>query len=212
MLLPLFRHVIGNVLSPAGKRARLSILIYHHVLEQPDPVFPEDLDGAGFDLQMRTLAQCCNVLPLSEAAERLAHGALPARAACVTFDDGYENNVSVALPIAENTSEKPESQGQTVVAIAPNKTMYVNARPVLESELGLRVTELLELCQRIQAILPSFVFVESEVGKDPDKRDYIVSNEKVEATGFQPAFPLDDGIRELVKGFTMLRARRYANA
>jgi peptidoglycan/xylan/chitin deacetylase (PgdA/CDA1 family) len=99
VLLPLFRHVVGNVLSPAGKRARLSILIYHHVLEQPDPIFPEDLDGAGFDQHMRTLAQCCNVLPLSEAAERLARGDLPARAACVTFDDGYENNVSVALPI-----------------------------------------------------------------------------------------------------------------
>lgn len=104
MLLPVFRHLIGNILSPAGGRARLSILIYHHVLAQRDPVFPEDLDSADFELQMRTLAQCCNVLPLSEAVERLARGDLPARAACVTFDDGYENNVSVALPVLQRQS------------------------------------------------------------------------------------------------------------
>lgn len=101
VFLPLFRHVIGNVLSPAGKYARLSILIYHHVLHEPDPVFPEDLDGEAFDRHMRTLAQCCNILPLSEAAARLQKGSLPARAACITFDDGYENNVSVALPILQ---------------------------------------------------------------------------------------------------------------
>jgi nucleoside-diphosphate-sugar epimerase len=69
----------------------------------------------------------------------------------------------------------------------------------------------LELCQRIQQHVPSFVFVESAIGADPDKRDYIVSNEKVERTGYQPAVSLDDGIRELIKGFTMIRNTRYAN-
>jgi len=69
----------------------------------------------------------------------------------------------------------------------------------------------LELCQRIQAQVPSFFFVESTIGEDPDKRDYIVSNEKIERTGYRPAFSLDDGIRELVKGFTMIRNGRYSN-
>jgi nucleoside-diphosphate-sugar epimerase len=69
----------------------------------------------------------------------------------------------------------------------------------------------LELCQRIQQQLPSFVFVESAIGSDPDKRDYIVSNEKVERTGYRPAFSLDDGIRELIKGFAMIRNSKYAN-
>jgi nucleoside-diphosphate-sugar epimerase len=69
----------------------------------------------------------------------------------------------------------------------------------------------LELCQRIQQHVPGFVVHESNIGQDPDKRDYIVSNEKVERTGFSPAFSLDDGIRELIKGFQMIRNTRYAN-
>ena len=69
----------------------------------------------------------------------------------------------------------------------------------------------LELCQQIQKHLPAFMIHESNVGKDPDKRDYIVSNEKIERTGYKPAFSLDDGIRELVKGFAMIRNTRYSN-
>jgi nucleoside-diphosphate-sugar epimerase len=69
----------------------------------------------------------------------------------------------------------------------------------------------LELCQRIQQYLPAFRVHESNVGTDPDKRDYIVSNEKIERTGYAPAFSLDDGIRELVKGFAMIRNSKYSN-
>jgi nucleoside-diphosphate-sugar epimerase len=70
----------------------------------------------------------------------------------------------------------------------------------------------LELCQRIQKYLPAFVIHESNIGQDPDKRDYIVSNEKIERTGYRPALSLDDGIRELIKGFTMIRNAAYRNA
>src|SRR3954470_22372375 len=69
----------------------------------------------------------------------------------------------------------------------------------------------LELCQAIQKHLPSFVIHESNIGKDPDKRDYIVSNEKIERTGYKTAFSLDEGIRELIKGFAMIRNTKYAN-
>jgi nucleoside-diphosphate-sugar epimerase len=69
----------------------------------------------------------------------------------------------------------------------------------------------LELCQQIQKHLPGFMIHESNVGKDPDKRDYIVSNEKIERTGYKPAFSLDDGIRELIKGFAMIRNTKYSN-
>lgn len=69
-----------------------------------------------------------------------------------------------------------------------------------------------ELCARIKAQLPSFIYVEAPVGEDPDKRDYIVSNAKIEGTGYAPAYSLDDGIRELVKGYRMIRANsEYGN-
>ncbi len=69
----------------------------------------------------------------------------------------------------------------------------------------------LELCQRIQNSVPDFVFLEAPVGEDPDKRDYIVSNERIERTGFKPAHSLDMGIRELVKGYRMIRNSVYSN-
>ncbi|MCB0417713.1 MAG: NAD-dependent epimerase/dehydratase [Bdellovibrionaceae bacterium] len=69
----------------------------------------------------------------------------------------------------------------------------------------------LELCQVIQRHLPKFVFLEAPVGEDPDKRDYIVSNEKLEKTGFRNAFSLDMGIAELIKGFQMIKNSRFSN-
>ncbi len=68
-----------------------------------------------------------------------------------------------------------------------------------------------ELCEKIQQHLPKFVFLEAEIGEDPDKRDYIVSNSRIEATGYQPAFSLDDGIQELIKGYRMIRNSVYGN-
>ncbi|MCB1189918.1 MAG: NAD(P)-dependent oxidoreductase [Leptospiraceae bacterium] len=69
----------------------------------------------------------------------------------------------------------------------------------------------LELCARIQEHLPEFVYLESEVGKDPDKRDYIVSNEKIEKTGFKPQNTLDMGIKELIKGYTIINNSKFSN-
>jgi nucleoside-diphosphate-sugar epimerase len=68
-----------------------------------------------------------------------------------------------------------------------------------------------ELCERIKKQIPNFVYLEAPIGEDPDKRDYIVSNEKLEATGWRPEWPLDAGIGELIKGYRMLRNSRYAN-
>jgi nucleoside-diphosphate-sugar epimerase len=69
----------------------------------------------------------------------------------------------------------------------------------------------LELCRQIQKHLPNFVFLEAPIGEDMDKRDYIVSNERIEATGYRPNYSLDDGIRELIKGYRMLRNSVYGN-
>jgi peptidoglycan/xylan/chitin deacetylase (PgdA/CDA1 family) len=85
--------------SPAGARARLSILIYHRVLADEDPLNNWDPTDLEFEDQIRTLSACFTMLPLGEALERLASESLPPSAACVTFDDGYADNVAVALPI-----------------------------------------------------------------------------------------------------------------
>ena len=68
-----------------------------------------------------------------------------------------------------------------------------------------------ELCERIRKHVPGFVFMEAPIGEDPDKRDYIVSNARIEATGFMPKHSLDDGIVELIKGFRMIRNAVYGN-
>jgi nucleoside-diphosphate-sugar epimerase len=69
----------------------------------------------------------------------------------------------------------------------------------------------LELCARIQRQIPGFTYLEAPIGEDPDKRDYIVSNAKIEKTGFTPDWSLDRGIAELIKGYQMLRNSRFSN-
>ena len=69
----------------------------------------------------------------------------------------------------------------------------------------------LELCQEIKKYVPEFYFVESKIGEDPDKRDYIVSNEKIEKAGFKPDFPLSRGIEELIKGYKIIKRTQFAN-
>ena len=68
-----------------------------------------------------------------------------------------------------------------------------------------------ELCEVIQRYLPDFCFVVAEVGQDPDQRNYIVSNQRIEATGFKPSVSLDEGIEELVKGYQIIRRQQFSN-
>lgn len=91
---------LSNLLPFASSRSdRLSILIYHRVLEEPDPMYEDVVDAAAFRWQMDVLVNNFNILPLSVATKLLAAGRLPPRAACVTFDDGYADNLHVATPI-----------------------------------------------------------------------------------------------------------------
>ena len=69
----------------------------------------------------------------------------------------------------------------------------------------------LELCERIKKHVPGFVYLEAPIGEDPDKRDYIVSNQRILATGWRPLVSLDDGIKELLKGYRILRNSSFAN-
>jgi nucleoside-diphosphate-sugar epimerase len=68
-----------------------------------------------------------------------------------------------------------------------------------------------ELCEVIRKHVSNFYFVGAEIGEDPDKRNYVVSNRRIEDTGFQPATGLDDGIAELVKSYQILRRDQYSN-
>ena len=69
----------------------------------------------------------------------------------------------------------------------------------------------LELCKKIKKFLPDFIFFEERYKKDEDQRNYIVSNKKIEATGYKPQYNLDDGIVELIKGYQMLKNNIHGN-
>jgi peptidoglycan/xylan/chitin deacetylase (PgdA/CDA1 family) len=92
------RAVLAS-LSPAGVRGRLTILMFHRVQEHPDSLFPNHMHAAVFRERMRWIRTWFNVLPLDHATAALARGTLPARALAITFDDGYADNCTVALPI-----------------------------------------------------------------------------------------------------------------
>ena len=70
----------------------------------------------------------------------------------------------------------------------------------------------LELCEKIRTHIPSFVYLQAPVGEDPDKRDYLVSNEKLERLGFRTQYSLDFGIEELLKVYAILKKSSYGNA
>jgi nucleoside-diphosphate-sugar epimerase len=69
----------------------------------------------------------------------------------------------------------------------------------------------IELCKKIKEIIPGFTFLESELGKDPDQRNYVVSNEKIEKVGFAPSNSLEMGLRELIKFIPMFSQKLYSN-
>jgi peptidoglycan/xylan/chitin deacetylase (PgdA/CDA1 family) len=94
-----WHRTLFRLLSPVGQRGRLTILIFHRVHEQRDELFPTALDAATFRERMLWISSWFNVLPLGEAVTALSRGSMPARALAITFDDGYGDNCTVALPI-----------------------------------------------------------------------------------------------------------------
>lgn len=69
----------------------------------------------------------------------------------------------------------------------------------------------IELCEKIKEHVPQFMYIEAPVGTDPDKRNYLVSNARIESMGYRPAYGLDDGIEELIKVYSIIKNSFYGN-
>ena len=93
-------------------------------------------------------------------------------------------------------------------AIHNSDTMKNEIYNVGLSEANISKTE---LCDYINKFIPRFCVTQAAIGRDIDQRDYIVANDKIEATGFKTQFGLDKGIEELIKGFKMINNRKYGN-
>ena len=90
-----------QLLSGTQNSRRLNTFIFHRVLPEPDPIFPDEVDSRRFDQLLGWISSWFNVIPLDEAASCLRKGNLPPRAASITFDDGYEDNFSIAMPLLQ---------------------------------------------------------------------------------------------------------------
>ena len=92
---------MAGAVSLTPLRNRLSILIFHRVLAEPDSIFPSEMDARRFEQRLVYLKNCFNMISLRDGVRGLREGNLPARAACITFDDGYADNAEIALPILQ---------------------------------------------------------------------------------------------------------------
>ena len=90
---------LNRIISLPVSKNRLSILIFHRVRPEPDPLRQSEIDSAAFEDYCRLLARYFNVLPLTEATRLLVQNRLPRMATSITFDDGYADNATQALPV-----------------------------------------------------------------------------------------------------------------
>lgn len=95
MLMHKLLAVAGGLLA----KNKLSILIYHQVFAQTDPMRPSEPDADTFRWQMELISEYFTPLSISAALQHLENETLPKNAVCITFDDGYLNNLQVAAPI-----------------------------------------------------------------------------------------------------------------
>lgn len=196
---------------PGDARARMAILIYHRVLPEPDPLLPDLPDVTRFAWQMRLLADYFQPLPLAEAAARLQAGDLPPRSVCVTFDDGYRDNLECAVPVLE------ELGVPATVFVAPgflgdgmmfNDRVIEGVRAATGPELDLRELGLGTYLMRtteerraaIDQLLPALKYL-PEAERDRNARAI------AERAGYRPEGPLmldPEGVRALAaRGVTI---------
>lgn len=97
-------RVLTDLAAPGGSRARLSSFYFHRVLERPDPLLPFEPHAEAFARMLSWITSQFRILDPVQACEALFGGRLPARSAILSFDDGYRDNFTVALPILRNRS------------------------------------------------------------------------------------------------------------
>ena len=146
--------------APGRAGSRLSILVYHRVHRRPDPLFPGEVDADRFERQMQWIGSVFNVLPLDDGLKRLSADALPPLPACITFDDGYADNLEVAVPILQRqglTATFFISAGFIDGGRMWNDTIIESVRATSENELdltqlGLGILPMATLADRRAAI------------------------------------------------------------
>ena len=166
-------------------------MIFHRVLAQPDPLFPEMPTAIDFEMQMRWVKSWFQVLPLGQAIDRLYAGSLPARALAITFDDGYADNESLAAPILQQlglTATFFVSTGflgvgcmwndRVIEAIRTSDAPAIDLTPV-----GLARQPLASIAERRAAILAVLAGIKH---LEPKRRQAIVQH-VVDATGGRPS-------------------------
>ncbi len=97
---------VGGYAFPDSVHSRLSVLIFHRILKEPDPLLPYEITAKQFAAEIAALAKHFTILPLDEGLARLRNNTLPPFALCLTFDDGYRDNYTIALPILQSLGIK----------------------------------------------------------------------------------------------------------
>ena len=175
---------LATLASGIGKQKKLLIMIYHRVLDEPDFMRPDEVDKVAFTWQMELVAKHFNVLPLSEALERMQTDTLPPRAVSITFDDGYADNYTNALPILKSlnlTAIFFIANGFLNGGRMWNDTVIEAVRNSLGTsfdltEIGLGKFEVANECQKSQAASDIIAKIKHLPPKEREKfTDYIAS-------------------------------------
>lgn len=193
----------SSLLAPGGSRGSLLVLIYHRVLATRDPLLDGEPTAVEFAAQMDLLKATCNVLSLAEGVRRLQDGSLPVRAVCITFDDGYANNLEIAAPILKERSLPATIfvstgfiEGGCMWNDIVIEAVRSAASPLDLTDLGLGAFELSDATSRVKAfgaILPALKYLA------PDERLLRAQTIADRASAVIPAHPMmnEKQLREL---------------
>lgn len=173
-------------LAPISHYGRLKVLAEKEVLK-----------AGGVTLRLATAFGISPRMRLDLLVNEFVHNALN-HGHIVLFESHFKRNYIHVRDIAR----------AFLHAMANYKKMRGQAYNVGLSDANLSKRE---LCEEIKKHIPKLVIIENEFGQDPDKRNYIVSNAKIESTGYRPRYGLQDGIAELIRGYQIIKDGKFSN-